>query len=362
MRNVRVGILTSAIALIILGLMIILHTLGHVSYETLRYLWPLLIILFGLEVLYYRFRFQDKRPQYSRGSIGFIVAVGVISGGLAMIHPSLRALVNGNWNALHGDTSAGHIDFGGFGPSYEVPVKGDVAVNGKIQRVVIQVVNARVTVTGTEKQTVSYDGDFPVDAASQKEANTEIHKLWTVSEQGDTLRLVYQPSRNSGPHFDIGANDPYLNVSLPKSLISDVTTQNGAVQVSDVNASSSVRTRNGSISISHVKGNASAMTNNGAIKLNDIHHQVQAQTTNGTISGQSSVGGAWQCDTTNGAIALSIPSTASVSLSATTVNGHIGGIPNWTFSDKHHGSASLHGGTYQMLLKTVNGSVTINGQ
>jgi DUF4097 and DUF4098 domain-containing protein YvlB len=78
------------------------------------------------------------------------------------------------------------------------------------------------------------------------------------------------------------------------------------------------------------------------------------------------VGGDVSLATVNGPVRISIPSTASASLSATVVNGRIT-TTGLSFEDLNQPSGRemsglLHGGGPRITLETTNGPIVITGQ
>jgi hypothetical protein len=333
----KIGILTSAVALIAFGIIIVLHTEGLVSYTVLRYVWPILIILFGVEILWIRRKFRDTPVRFSGIGILLIVIIFVLS--------LSQSVLSG---------------FAGWFNGYSGPVNGQVPVDSSLKRVDIEIPNGKVTVTGTEGQEVSYDGRLDVGAASESDAGKALHSDWIVRKTDDTLLLIFNPPTHI-LDFGIGEffHSSYLNVEIPNAMAASVKTSNGSVHVSVINADSDVQTSNGSITMEHVHGNITASSSNGAISLADITGGVNAHTTNGSIKGNSAVLGDWDCTTSNGAIKLDVPADTNAKFEATNSNGKIDGDVNWLFDAKHHGQAALGSGDNLVRLNTSNGGVSV---
>ncbi|MCL6625887.1 DUF4097 family beta strand repeat-containing protein [Alicyclobacillus shizuokensis] len=340
MKTVKIGILTSAFTFIAIGVVIVLHISGLVSYEVFKYLWPILLVAFGVELVWGYLTNREQRVQVSGWSLVLIVLVMLLG-----IGQSVRA------SGFIGK----HI-----GVRYVEPVNGHVSVGNGIKRVQIEVENARVTVTGATGSEVTYDGELDVGAFSPRDAERKIHAQWSVHQVGDVLemRLNTRPSLGfmggfAGPH-------PYLNVQVPKTLSTEVVTSNGSVQVAQMNSSSTVHTSNGVVGLTDVRGDVTVGTSNGTVTLKNIAGRVDVHTTNGRIRGTSEIGGDWTCSTTNGAIELSVPSDTNATVHAQTTNGSIGGGVHWTFASRQHGRVNLGSGDHEVYLSTTNGSVKVD--
>ncbi|QQE78977.1 DUF4097 family beta strand repeat-containing protein [Alicyclobacillus sp. SO9] len=340
----KVGILTSAAALITIGVIVILHVAGPVSYSVLHYIWPAMLILFGIEAIWTYVATRGTRVRVSGWSVVLLVVIGLFSLGTY----GVRVLSSD----LH------------FGPGYAEPVNGKVAIGGGIQKVVIRLRNTPVTVTGTTSSTLSYNGVLKVTAASKKQADKDIHTQWQVHKTGDTLVMTLVEPK---PRIDLSfggliQSSPHLNVAVPQQLLSSVTTTNSSIDESHMNGAVDLHTTNGPIKLQDIKGNVSAATTNGSIHLKNVAKTVNVSTTNGSITGNSMVGGQWTCDTTNASVKMSLQSQSNAKVTASTSNGHFGGNVKWTTSNRNNATATVGKGTYPMTIHTTNASVTIDSQ
>lgn len=341
MKIRKVGVLTSAIALIAIGIVILLQMTGVLSYDALRYVWPIVIILFGLEIIWTYSTHKEQKIQYSGWSIALLVLMMVISFGTIMVQSVVSAIK--------------------FGSGYAEPVKGQVNMNKQIRKVDIELPDTPVKIVGTNASVLSYDGIVQIKAASKKEADHLMQSDWTVRQEGDTLVLTLGVEA-SGWNFDFGgwtSPSPHLDVQVPQALLTHVVTSNSSVHVTDMHAATEVHTSNGSITLANIQANATAGTMNGRITLQNIAGKVDAGTTNGSIKGSSMVGGNWTCTTTNGAIKLEFINGPSAKITASTNHGRIGGNVAWTMDDQDHGTVTLRSGANAVALQTTNGSVAV---
>ncbi len=78
MKTYRVGTNTMAIILIVLGLIIFFSQIsGITAINTIMKLWPLMLILLGTEILYFRFKSKDDETiiKYDIFSIFLVIIV-----------------------------------------------------------------------------------------------------------------------------------------------------------------------------------------------------------------------------------------------------------------------------------------------
>lgn len=124
------------------------------------------------------------------------------------------------------------------------------------------------------------------------------------------------------------------------------------------------RTVNGEIAASSLGGNVSSRTVNGSITISTSGY-ADAKTVNGEISarmGDTNWTGPLQFESVNGAINLDLPATISTEVQADTFNGEISTDFPITvlgsFSRKHL-EGTIGGGGRQLILKTLNGSISL---
>jgi hypothetical protein len=87
------------------------------------------------------------------------------------------------------------------------------------------------------------------------------------------------------------------------------------------------RTTNGAVNVRSTHGSVAVLTTNGSIDLADVAGRIDARSTNGsiraTVSSAGHIADGVQLRTTNGAIHLALPETASARLELSTTNGSI---------------------------------------
>lgn len=124
---------------------------------------------------------------------------------------------------------------------------------------------------------------------------------------------------------------------------------------------------NGAVDVSGVRGGVDAQTTNGALALREVAGEVEARTTNGSVRVTHSAlpsSGSHRYSTTNGAVKVSLPTSATGSFSAKTVNGKIRtDFPLEVHTTRWGRNPSLNGtlgdGGASFDFQTVNGSIEI---
>lgn len=124
------------------------------------------------------------------------------------------------------------------------------------------------------------------------------------------------------------------------------------------------RTVNGSVRVARLSGNVEAYTVNGSVRLEADGH-ARAETVNGSI--RATIGKTdWQDGlsfrTVNGSVVVALPPAANANLRVETVNGSISNDFSFTGpskSTRRELQGTIGAGGRELLLKTVNGSVTL---
>jgi len=359
MKTWRIGKGTLSIGLIGIGILLLLNYSEVISNNFFQYVGPIYIILFGIEVIWSYIRNRDQqRQKFSAWSIIILVAI-FISSSTHMVFPS-----NFNWQ-----------------PRLLSAVEGKVPLENGITHVVIRIPQGKVEVTGIAGQEITYTGELLTNGSSQEEADQALKTDWKIQKNGDTLELVLEqkgPKWNLISIFDWTQKKAFLTVQIPRSLLTNIETKNGTVQVSDMNGDSEVKTSNGAITMINVKGNVKAETsngsgtftditgslemhtNNGGLTLKNISGSVTAESSNGSIKGSSMVNGNWECTTSNGRITLAIPKDANAEIEAKTSNGSVGGDLEWQSGEKTHRTSKIGSGFNQITLESSNGSIDVD--
>ncbi|MFP4976337.1 DUF4097 family beta strand repeat-containing protein [Paenibacillus sp. CN-4] len=364
MNRWKIGSLTAALGCVALGVILVAAQFGSIGYGALAYLWPILIILFGVEMLARVIFRSEGKTRISFWSILLIVLLAAGSG----VQTLFSGVSIGGWSVTGWNTLAGSIS-------------GSVDVGADIKKVEIHVTDAKVTAEGTDGGKVNYDGRLRAPGAStQEEADRITQENWKVTTEQDTVILSQNDVKEGWlSDWSIGwSEDTYLKVTLPKQVEVEVYTSNGAVEVFNVDQSVVADTSNGKLNLRDIGGSVTAESNNGSIRLENIGGEakvgssngsltltniggaLQAKSSNGKIIADSAVGGNWNLRTSNGKVEMMLRDNPDVKLTAETSNGSIKGNVNWTLDGEDDGTAQLGSGKYTIEVHTTNGSVTAN--
>ncbi|MDQ0195118.1 DUF4097 family beta strand repeat-containing protein [Paenibacillus wynnii] len=356
----KIGSLTAAIGCIALGVIIGLVQYGELTYAALGYLWPVLLIALGLEMLG---RLMIRSEVKSRVSGWAILLIILLIGASA----GQSALSGGSFNTL-------------FGNMKLTPLNGAIEVKSEIKAVKISIPNGKVKINGVTGSLLDYEGSLLVPGDSESEALSALEKKWLVTTEGDTLVLKLDEKTEwfNLIQFGFNSKNPYLNVNIPQNLAVEIDTSDGSIEamelesgliaetsngtmdlhdiVGDVQAHSS----NGSLTAKNIQGKVELVSSNGAISLDHIEGSLTAKSSNGKIMINSDITGDWKCTSSNGKIQLDLPSGVNATITGDTSNGSLKGNVPWDRDGDNHGTAALGDGSHKVDLSTSNGSVTVD--
>lgn len=356
----KIGSFTAALGCIALGTIIALVQYDVVTYAALGYLWPALLILFGLEMLLRLFIKSDAKNRVSGWAILLIILLVGASGAQSQL-------------------SGGSLS-NFFSNKHLVPLSGTLEVKDNIKTLKISLPNGKVKVEGMDGSTLDYEGSLLLGGGSQSEAESALEKKWNVRTEGDTLVLKLDEENNWFFNIQFGFNSksPYLNINVPKNLAVvvetsdgsveawnlqsgiETETSNGAINIHDIVGGVEADTSNGSMTVKNVQGGVKLDSSNGAITLDNIDGALSAESSNGKITINSAVTGDWDCSSSNGKIVLTVPKVTDAKITADTSNGSFKGNVAWDTKDDDYGTVVLGNAKYTVELSTSNGSVTVD--
>ena len=175
-------------------------------------------------------------------------------------------------------------------------------------------------------------------------------------EGGITVCALYPSTDSERPNECLAGNKGRMNsksndvtvefvVKVPAGVRVAAHTVNGAIEASGLSADVDAETVNGSVTV-QTSGVARASTVNGSVQAS---------------MGRSDWSSDLEIKTVNGSIRVTLPSTASTTVEAETVNGSI--VSAFSVSDgtvtRRRLKGTIGGGGRAMSLETVNGSIHI---
>ena len=274
--------LFSGLVLIFAGVILLLHTYGHLQlWHFFGHWWPLIIIFWGAVKLYER----TIGPR-----MGGTVGGAAITGGEVLLVVGMLALLGIVAGVEYGRKKIGDtiLDEGGDNYSYDV----EVAPKTIPANTHVFVHNGRgdISVRSSDDAEIRVSAKKGVKTWSEQEAD-RIAKPVSVEvvKNGDTYEV-----RPSGYDLSDARISVDLEVSVPKNSPLTVKTDKGDVQVSDMTADIGVTDQNGDVEVRNIAGEVLIEMHKGDVKVNDSKGDVKVSGKGGEI------------DVTNAAASLTV--------------------------------------------------------
>jgi hypothetical protein len=216
-------------------------------------------------------------------------------------------------------------------------------------------VNGRVKVTSWDSPKVRVIARKRVEA--DRENLQDAMKALRVEMQpsAEGLSIVTKQPKNSegwaalfswlaGDHIEAQVQ---YDITIPRSMNLTVENTNGGISATNVNGRLELETTNGGIDVSGCSGTLEASTTNGSIEAELLT----------VVKGQP-----LDLSTTNGRIAVTLPSNLAVDVDADTTNGSIqSDLPIVTrATDRNSLRGAINGGGTPLRMRTTNGRITIH--
>jgi len=204
MKTKRVGTISMSIILILFGVILFMSQINEFSaLSMVLKLWPLILILIGLEVLWYRYSIKDENItiKYDLFSIFVILVILFVNVGMFTIRES------GIMNKLHSMFLAVNYDMD--------KAINEYVIDESINKIIIDDAN-NLAIRASEDNKISGVSRMNVNAASKEEAN-ELTSLDNIryEKSGNTLYVYTVNNINSNYG---NSNIRSLDIFLPEDI------------------------------------------------------------------------------------------------------------------------------------------------
>lgn len=402
---ISVGIWSFGVALCLAGVGLLVGNLtGSMDAARLADFWGLIPLFLGVELLVAQYR------AHRRSASGEPTRVKLHTGSLAglMVLVVVAAIVNvgfaaGGWTWNWGDWS-----WGSYAQEASTNVSADFNVTegaANATTVVLHVPPGQWTINGADVSELSVEADLTARAATLDRAETAAQgaKLEFRAE-GSSIRLVITVPGYEGetPRSEVQL-DIFGTLTIPKGLGlqfetstagvtandiggrirvdtatgdiditnagGDVTVSSstGSVTVDGANGAADLSSTTGSIDVSGVTGNMRVDSTTGSILLSGVAGALDVDTMTGfcTVNASGPLAGDWSIGSQTGAVDVSFPQASDVSVRVNTGTGAIScnlGFTIETAIAHQSMQGTLGAATYEMVIDSTTGAVTINGQ
>ena len=214
-------------------------------------------------------------------------------------------------------------------------------------------VNGGIEITGWDQPKIRIRATKRVESRDTDMAREALKELKVEIRQSGNLVEVdtVHPRKGENGFLDLifGTNlnmSVMYEINVPRTMNVAADNVNGVIRLSDVSGVIELDTTNGKIDVARSSGSVDAETTNGSINVELV-----------TVTR----GREMSFETTNGRIALTIPSTLAAEINAATTNGSVRSELPLTTSRSSRTSVkgSLNGGGPEIRLRTTNGGIDI---
>jgi hypothetical protein len=208
-------------------------------------------------------------------------------------------------------------------------------------------VNGRITAEPSDGQQIELRAERIAKATSDEAAKDLLSQIEMREEvSGDKVRVEVRSPRLRGP----SGHEFKWTVKVPRGVAVDLRTVNGGVHLTGLD------------------GEVRARSTNGGIKGMALRaRSVDAAVTNGGVDielAQAVSSGAFELESVNGGVTLSLPEDSRADITGRCVNGGIStsGLPLEPVGEqtRRRMDARLNGGGARISMQTVNGGVRIH--
>lgn len=223
--------------------------------------------------------------------------------------------------------------------------------------------NGAIKLSGTEIASC----DLTVTITARADTQENAQKL------AEAVNIRLQPV-NNGLKFIIEKPSPLVNKyvgvaiegTIPNKADLDLTTHNGAVDLTNITGNTKAVTHNGAVTCRNTSGSSNLTTHNGKITCSDVAGDLQLKTHNGGINAAYSPTAAppksIDAVTHNGSILLKPPAGFTGQVDLSTHNGSITtNLPIMIAGEisKNSIKGNIGSGDGKLRLETHNGSISI---
>jgi DUF4097 and DUF4098 domain-containing protein YvlB len=174
--------------------------------------------------------------------------------------------------------------------------------------------NGSVEISSWDKDTIDIAGTkYASDQGLLRDVRIDI------SHAPDSVRI-----RTIAPEFFHGSAGAEYVIHVPKHVLLDlIHTSNGGLRVDAIDGNVRLRTSNGAVHLTDVKGDADVETSNGGIDIDNQEGNLRLHTSNGHIKAEAR-GGRFEAETSNGSVEARLADlSSSWPVRVESSNGHI---------------------------------------
>ena len=341
--------LFSGLVLISVGVLLLLHTYGHLQLSNFfTHWWPLLIIFWGVIKLFERV--AGRR---------FGGGTGGITGGEVLLVVGMLALMG-----IVVAVDYGKDTFGGAGENFEFDVDISPKPVPANAPVVVRANRGDISVRGTDDKEIRVSAKKNAKAWNEDDAQRLVNPVTVeITQNGDSFDV--HPTGYDASNARISVD---MDVTAPTKSPLTVKTDKGDVTISDFssdvgvtnqNGDVEVRGTNGEVSIEMRKGDAKVYDTKGDVKISGKGGEIEVNDTTGSLTVEGDFYGPVRADKITKGIRMVSPRT---DLTVSSLSGHMeAGSGNLDLIDAP-GNVSLRTRDTELNVENPGGKLQIDNR
>jgi hypothetical protein len=337
MRKWRVGTISMALLLIVLGITILLSQL--IDSFKISYIikwWPVVLIILGIEILLHAKFSNEENPKINFDFKSIILII------LILFMSSIFALFTVVTENIDSNEIFSFIKVYKYETNF---VKTEVFDKNNLENFILNENNNDITINGTENDEINIKATFIVKNNNEELVNKlkNTKEFYKISKKDDNLIILNKTNEIESEYKDI--NNIYIKyvIDVPNDLNIKISSTNGNIKLNNIKNALDIENTNGDINLKSVNdiniisqnsdivinksdGKLNLDCENSTIALTEILGQLKGYTNNCDLNFSNNlIKNDIDLNSTNGVITFDTGKTENYDINAKVINGVIEG-------------------------------------
>jgi len=286
MRKQRIGTITLAITLISFGILLLLNNITDVKVLTvLSILWPLIIVIFGLEIVLSKFIFEKRDGETKAVIDGLSLTLLIIIVILSSVVTSI-----GNWSPgvrislpFNGNGFNIFSQISGF-YEYSSTFKKEIVLEAdNHQRLEMDNSYGSIEIQGTDGNDIIIEAEIRIKHNDEKYANTVSEKIIKTENTGDVIRIISDNSLYKQERDKIGNITIDYYIKVPNGMELELENRYGNVDARNINNSIKIGNDHGNVLVRLIDGDLKLVNSYGQVEVIEISGKSVVENKHGNV-------------------------------------------------------------------------------
>lgn len=343
MKRKKVGIITLAIGLIIIGIALFINNYTSFELKELSKYWPVLIIGVGIEMFVYLIIYRQNEDIKLR--IDGICIVFIIIAAIAANNTNLKLDFKSPFSIFEGSSIIDGVKY--KSELKETVIKDNISKDYIINKLEVKNSYGDIKLMPYNQKHIKVEALVKIKYNDEKAAEEYLKNSINIIE-GETTQILaadYNKSRKAS--YSKAMID--FVIYVPENVYADVSGNYGDIEVNGLNKDLVIFSKYGDIDVRDIEGSAVVNNSFGKIEVFNIDGKVEADNQNGVIKADS-IGGDARLEVSFGKIEAN---NIKGSLYAKTSNGKID-------ADNINGNADIRSSFGNINAANIDGNSIIN--